>query len=233
MFLTAPNILCKHGFSTRDGGFSAAPFASLNLGGSDDDLSIISKNRNKALEYFGYSKNQHCFLKQVHGNKVVLAQPGQQEGDAIITNIPGLAITVSAADCYPILFFDGKNNIIGAAHAGWRGTVSRIASNTINEMINLGAELNQIKVAIGQGISCDKFEVGNEVIDKFMKEKFPESIILNNKIDLLEANKFVLDEVGILKENIWSLNRCTFEKDFFSYRRDKGVTGRMWGLIGL
>jgi copper oxidase (laccase) domain-containing protein len=108
-----------------------------------------------------------------------------------------------------------------------------IAGEVVKKMLQMGAQTESIKVAIGQGISCEKFEVGDEVIRKFEDAGFLDACRDNNKIDLVSANEFVLEKSGILKENIWKMNRCTFEDDFFSYRRDKGVTGRMWGLIAL
>jgi polyphenol oxidase len=222
-----------HGFSTRYGGISPPPFDSLNLGGSEDTPENILHNRTIALQSVGFTLNELCYLKQVHGNHVCLAQRGIQEGDALVSNEKGKILAVSAADCYPILFYDEVNQVIGAAHAGWRGTVSRIAANTITAMCELGARKETIKVAIGQGISLQQFEVGEEVKDQFLKSGFPINCIQGKNIDLVTANVFVLHEAGILLQHIWALNRCTFESDFFSYRRDKGKTGRMWGVIGL
>src|SRR4051812_35827808 len=100
-------------------------------------------------------------------------------------------------------------------------------------MEKLGAERNFIRVAIGPGISGKNYEVSEEVIEKFRDEGFPETCWEGRNLDLLEANKFVLRENKIAEENIWALGRCTTEDDFFSYRRDKGVTGRMWACIML
>lgn len=233
MWLTAPNISCIHGFSTREGGISPAPFDSLNLGGSDDLPSNISENRKIALAELGLQNFQLCNLKQVHGNKVNLAKPGLQEGDALVSNQKNLVLAISIADCYPILYHDPVNNIIGAAHAGWRGTAGKIAGVTLDAMISLGAEISNIKIAIGQGICQENFEVGNEVIAQFRAEGFPSTCWKNNHVDLTLCNKHVLLERGIKPANIWTMNRCTFEPDFFSYRRDKGVTGRMWAIIAL
>lgn len=233
MWLNAPNISCIHGFSTRQGGVSPAPFESLNLGGSEDNETHIAINRQRALEQLHVSDYDLCNLKQVHGNTVCVAKPGQQTGDALVTNQRELVLAISIADCYPILFYDKVNKVIGAAHAGWRGTHSKIAQNTLSEMVRLGARHENISVAIGQGISQNRFEVGAEVIDQFKAAGFPDSCWHQNKIDLIACNLFILKENNILDENIWVMNRCTFEKDFFSYRRDKGVTGRMWALITL
>lgn len=232
-WINTNHINITHGFSTRHGGVSPAPFQSLNLGGSDDLPENIAENRRLALDDLGISFEQVSYLNQIHSNIVCKAQPGKQTGDALVTNQKGIAIAVGAADCYPILFYDEKNKVIGAAHCGWKGTVSKIAENTIKEMCQLGADKNYIKVAIGQGISAENYEVSADVIEKFEEEGFPATCWKGRQLDLLKANQFVLKKSGILPENIWSMNRCTTETDFFSYRRDKGRTGRMWGLIML
>jgi len=231
MWLQAPNITCKHGFSTRLGGFSTGDFEGLNLGGGDDDPNAILKNRELSLSQLNLSMANLCNLKQVHGNKVNVAFIGQQEGDALVSNKPNLVLAISIADCYPILFYDYKNKVIGAAHAGWRGTASKIAERTLLEMLKLGAEKKHIQAAIGQGICKANFEVGHEVIEQFKTNGFPSTLLSGTKIDLAECNKFVLTENGIDSNNIWAMNRCTYEPEFYSYRRDKGKTGRMWAVI--
>jgi polyphenol oxidase len=233
MWLQSPNIACLHGFSTRYGGVSKVPFNALNLGGSDDGEQHIFQNREIALKHFNLTTDTLCYLKQVHGSLVCQAKIGQQEGGALVSNELGKILAVSMADCYPLLFYDQINKVIGAAHAGWRGTVSRIAANTVAEMVKLGAKTESIQVAIGQGISQANFEVGKEVIEQFERANFPKNCWTDNKIDLVKCNKFVLLQNKILEQNIWSMNRCTFEEDFFSYRRDKSLTGRMWGIISM
>jgi len=231
MWLQAPNIPCKHGFSTRLGGVSTGDFEGLNLGGGDDDPTSILKNRELSLSHLQLNIANLCNLKQVHGNRVNEAFIGQQEGDALVSSKPNLILAISIADCYPLLFCDHKNKVIGAAHAGWRGTVGKIAESTLHEMIKLGAEKNHIQVAIGQGICKAKFEVGDDVIEQFKNNGFPNTFLSDNKIDLAACNKFVLSENGIPTENIWTMDRCTYEPEFYSYRRDKGKTGRMWAVI--
>jgi len=233
MWLHAPNITCTHGFSTRSGGVSTGPFESLNLGGSEDTPVNIAENRERALKQLNVIHHRLSLLKQVHGKNVCQGNSEKQEGDALVTKEKYLALAVSVADCYPILFHDPVNSVIGAAHAGWRGTCARIAAHTIQKMVAHGARPANIQVAIGQGISKNKFEVGSEVLAQFRANSFPETCFDENHIDLAEANKCVLLEAGIQPANIWIMNRCTFEPDFFSYRRDKGITGRMWGLISL
>lgn len=233
LWINSKNITTIHGFSTRHGGVSPEPFFSLNLGGSDDLPENIEENRIRALGELNIAFENVSYLNQIHSNHVCYAAPGKQEGDALVTNKKNIAIAVGAADCYPILFHDDKNQVIGAAHCGWKGTLSKIVTSTITEMRKLGAEREHIKVAIGQGISAKNYEVSDEVISYFKEHDFPESCWDERQLDLLAANKFVLFENGIPDSHIWCMNRCTTETDFFSYRRDHGKTGRMWAVIML
>lgn len=233
MWLRAPNIECIHGFSTRHGGVSTGAFSSLNLGGSLDNPDHIKINRERALLALNLDPENLHTLKQVHGNLVCKPHSVPQEGDALVSNIPGEILAISIADCYPLLFHDPVNNVIGAAHAGWRGTVTGIGANTIEAMCRLGAQPEHIRVAIGQGICRDNFEVGPEVTEQFRNAGFPEKYLTENKIDLVKCNLFILHKHNIPVRNTWAMERCTFEPDFFSHRRDKGITGRMWGIISL
>jgi polyphenol oxidase len=234
MWLGAPNLSVRHGFSTRHGGISPAPYTSLNLGGQEDDPSNIQHNRSKALQELEISPDRIANLRQVHGSEVVIvSKSGTYTGDALATREKGVALAISIADCYPLLFHDPDREVIGAAHAGWRGTVAHIAARTVEAMQELGADPSRIRVAIGQGICRDNFEVGEEVLQQFRENGFPESCIAGRHIDLLKANRHVLLSKGVAPEHIWAMNRCTYEQDFFSYRRDKGRTGRMWAVIML
>ena len=230
-WIHSPNISAIHGFSTRHGGVSQTPFDSLNLGGIDDLPENIAENRKRALSELHIEFEQVSYLNQIHSNVVCQASAGKQTGDALVTNQKNSCLAVGAADCYPILFHDAKNNVIGAAHCGWKGTLASIVTNTINEMVLLGAETSQIKIAIGQGISAKNYEVSEDVITQFKLAGFPDSCWQNRHLNLLQANTVVALKNDILQENIWSMNRCTTEPDFFSYRRDHGKTGRMWAVI--
>jgi YfiH family protein len=234
MWIQSAAISCIHGFSTRNEGVSTGPFSSLNLGGKDDAPENIQTNRTRALSSLGLNVSQVCTLGQIHGADVIRAEPGKKlTGDALVSNTRGTALAISVADCYPILFHDPETNVIGAAHAGWRGTCAKIAENVIREMILLGANAQRIKIAIGPGISQERFEVGPEVIQQFIDAGFPDTIVRKNKIDLAAANSWLVQKNCVPSENIHVLGRCTFEDDFFSYRQDNGLTGRMWGLIAL
>jgi polyphenol oxidase len=231
--ITSSILNVNHAFFTRHGGISEAPFDSLNLGGSEDNPESILHNRKLALAHINSSLDHLAFLKQVHGNLVCDALVGQQTGDALVTTKKGIALAISTADCYPILFHDATNGVIGAAHAGWRGTVAKIAAETVDAMCALGAKRNCIISAIGPGISQTQYEVGENVVAEFRANGFPETIFSGRNLDLAAANKFVLLQAGIEEKNIDLLNRCSTEHDFFSYRRDAARTGRMWSIIML
>ncbi|MCU0433853.1 MAG: peptidoglycan editing factor PgeF [Bacteroidia bacterium] len=222
-----------HGFSTRHGGVSQAPYQSLNLGGSEDIPEHIEQNRTLFLQSLGLENTPVAWMRQVHGADVCVAQPGPQTCDALVTNQKNIVLAVSTADCYPLLLHDPVNHVIGAAHAGWRGTLAHIAEETVKEMCRLGASHKHIRAAIGPGICGQKYEVSEEVIEQFRYAGFPHSIHHHRLLDLARANSFVLEECGIHPENIDVLNRCSTESDFFSFRRDNGKTGRMWSVIVL
>lgn len=232
-WINSSHITAIHGFSCKHGGVSPEPFLSLNLGGTEDLAENIAENRKRALSSLNIDMNQVSYLNQIHSNIVCQASIGKQTGDALVTNLPNLALAVGAADCYPILFHDEKNQVIGAAHCGWKGTLTRILKNTIEEMVLLGAEKQHIKLAIGQGICEENYETSEDVIAQFENAAFPNNCWNGRHLNLLKANQFVAIENGILTNNIWSMNRCTTESDFFSYRRDNGKTGRMWVVIML
>ncbi|MCA6364385.1 MAG: peptidoglycan editing factor PgeF [Bacteroidetes bacterium] len=226
-------LATAHGFSTRHGGVSEAPYHSLNLGGSDDEPARIAQNRALFLQSLGIGDAAVAWMRQVHGAEVGVAQAGPQTCDALVTNEKNIVLAVSTADCYPLLLHDPVNNVIGAAHAGWRGTLARIGAATVKAMCALGASPQHICAAIGPGICGEKYEVSEDVIAQFRQAGFPHSIHQNRMLDLARANSFVLEECGINGNHIDTLHRCSTEDDFFSFRRDNGKTGRMWSVIML
>ncbi|GEM45725.1 peptidoglycan editing factor PgeF [Deinococcus cellulosilyticus] len=233
MWLISEQLPAQHGFSTRKGGVSLPPFDSLNFDDRQDDPAQVEENRRLGLAALGFRPEQVARLNQVHSCDVVQAHPGVQTGDALVSRDQGVVLAIGTADCYPILFHDPVNGVIGAAHAGWRGTVGRIAQRTLRAMQDLGAELKHTRAAIGPGISVSQYQVGKDVADQFMREGFPAQCLQrDHHLDLLAANVFVLEEAGLQPEQIWTAGRCSTEPEFFSYRRDAGVTGRMWAVIG-
>ena len=110
-WIHSPNLNTIHGFSTRNGGVSQTPFDSLNLGGIDDLPENITENRQRALSELHIEFEQVSYLNQIHSNVVCQASIGKQTGDALVTNKKNICLAVGAADCYPILFHDAKNNV--------------------------------------------------------------------------------------------------------------------------
>lgn len=226
--------------STRLGGISPEPFNSLNLGLSvNDEEQNVQRNRELFFGKLGIELTQVSRCYQVHGNEVlVVNEPVTNEKyDAQITNKPTIYLAVSIADCTPILIHDEKENAIAAIHAGWKGTVGKIVSNTLHKMQeNFGTKGENCKAYIGTCISYENFEVDDDVARHFEAglKRFDEQ---KQKwfVDLKKANTEQLIEFGILKENIELSTYWTVENNdlFFSHRKEKGVTGRMMAVIGL
>ena len=227
------------GFSTRHGGASAAPFASLNLGlSTGDDDARVRLNRRQLFEAAGLPPGRLVIAGQVHGDRVLTATvPGLFPGyDALVTDRPGLVLCITAADCAVVLLADAEARVVAAAHSGWRGTVARIAEKTITAMAGLGAEASRLRAYISPCISMERFEVGPEVAAQF-DESFVHTLPGEPKprVDLKAAIAAQLAEAGVPARNVEVSGHCTFaETDmFFSYRAENGQTGRMMGFIGM
>ena len=208
---------------------------------TDDDPKHISTCRT-ILSMMLEISDEHLILpRQVHGTEI--AEVTEQnigdkfDGiDALITKLPRTCIGVSTADCVPILIYDTHVRAIAAAHAGWRGTVARIGSKTIEAMQKqYGSRAEDLKVIIGPSIGPDSFEVGDEVYDAFCEAGFEMDKIAfkrNGKwhIDLWQANALDMQRLGVAKENIEISGICTFKqhKDFFSARRLGIKSGRIY-----
>ena len=233
--LRAPNLAVPHAFTTRAGGVSAGPYAGLNLDDRSDDPRPVAENRARLAAALGFGADDFARLNQVHGVQVVHAQaPGFWEGDALVTATPGVLLAIGTADCYPLLLADLEAGIIGAAHAGWKGTVGRIGQRTVEQMVNLGARPERIHAAVGPGICGEQYEVGEDVAAQFRAAGLGEWVLEREgrtHLDLAGANRALLQEAGV--GDLWVSGRCSTEADFYSYRRDAGQTGRMWAVIGL
>ena len=242
--LTAPNLDVPHGFTTRTGGVSQAPYDSLNLGLSSGDRGEpVTENRHRVLKAFGVTQGEVCAFHQVHSARVIEGVPTwfEQEADASVTDNPDLLLVVSVADCLPLLFHDPVKKVVGAAHCGWRGTVGGIAQEVVRRMGELYRSKPQdIRVAIGPGISAPCYQVGAEVVQTFSEAGFPEPISYPDdegrfRLDIGAANRWTLEQAGVLPQNIWTSNWCTYSDAarFYSHRRDAGKTGRHWAAIKL
>lgn len=182
---------------------------------------------------FGTRRNEaipeSASLKQIHSNRVIIAQRMGVlgEGDALVTDRPGIAVAVRTADCYPILLADTRNHAVAAIHAGWRGTAARIVIKTLEMMRSeFGTNPFEVRAAIGPGIGVCCYEVGDEVALEFGKSG-------QTHVDLLFENRRQLESSGVPAGNIEALGVCTFcdTERFFSYRRDKEKAGRMTSFV--
>ena len=242
-----------HAFTTRLGGVSVGPFASLNLGiegCSSADASLpsdspenILRNYTQLAESLNSSRRTLTRVSQVHGNRVLVAGKGKsglvQEADAIITDDPRRLLAIRVADCVPILLASADGHIVGAIHAGWRGIVAQVIKATLDKFQqSFGLHAGEFTCAIGPCISVNHVEVGSEVADEFDRSGLSDCVcrLTNQKphIDLRAAAQQQLITCGIAAERIAVSDRCTYRDhdEFFSHRRDKGITGRMAAVIG-
>lgn len=226
--------------STRLGGISETPFHAMNLGLSvNDKKEHVIKNRTLFFDALGINSQQLVLSKQIHGNNVYVATaPAIVEGyDAIVTNKKNVFAAVSIADCTPVLIHDEKNNAVAAIHAGWKGTVAKIVTNTLQTMQeNFGTKGADCKGYIGACIGYENFEVGVEVASSF-SNPFKRFDAEKQKwlVDLKNSNKQQLLNFGLLPKNIEVADYCTVKNNdlFFSHRKENGKTGRMMAVIGI
>ena len=237
LFNKFPNVIIAE--STRHGGVSQYPYQSLNLGGSTaDDTENVTENNRRFFSALNVSLSQVAKSHQIHGTEILtVKQPGRYEGyDALITNIPNIQLAVTIADCTPILIYDPVKKAVAAIHAGWRGTAQNIVVKTVLALQNeFGSDPENCIAFIGTCIDECSFEVGEEVAENFVskhKRWDPEK----NKffVDLKMANKDQLMDAGLSAENIEISSYSTVlnNEDYFSYRYEKGLTGRMLATIG-
>ena len=239
----------RHFVSTRSGGTSKAPFDSMNLGlHVGDEQNDVINNRKKLVSSLGIAFKDITIAGQTHsGNVAIISEKDRGKGhachknavsniDAMVTNQKNICITILVADCVPMLFFDPYRKVIGAAHAGWRGTLKFIAANTVNTMVKkFGSLPEDIIVGIGPSIGPCCYQVGPEVISQVKATFNPAASLIKNEfrdgtgyLDLWNLNLRQLLNEGILKKNIEIAGICTAhnQEQFFSYRGEKGETGR-------
>jgi polyphenol oxidase len=243
-------------FTDRRDGESEAPFASCNLGlHVGDDPARVLRNRERVAEKIGVPLDSWVAGEQVHGSTVTVVTEdlrglGARDlesmlpaTDALVTNVPGLALSTYAADCVPILFADPEHRCVGAAHAGWKGTVAKIAGKTVTAMHDTyGTNPEELYVFIGPAIGACCYEV-DERVAVAVQEAFPAaaSRLLTPsraghwQLDLWQANVEALLAAGVREEHIHRDDRCTscHVDSLFSYRKEAGRTGRHAGIIAL
>lgn len=236
-----------HAFSTRVGGTSAGVFGTLNLGNpsgvqEQDADERIQENYRRLQHPIGLAERQRCYVHQVHGGVVVPVETGKPhdgrtKADALVTRDPGRLLSVRYADCTPVLMSDDTGKVVAAVHAGWRGVIAGVVPRALATM---GVEAKRVVAAIGPCITQDAFEVGPEVVEEFRKAfggDAPVRVRPDGKgmVDLIESIRRQLVSAGVPNDQIDLTDRCTYRDadEFFSHRRDKGVTGRMAAVIGV
>ncbi|MCT4592910.1 MAG: peptidoglycan editing factor PgeF [Anaeromicrobium sp.] len=245
--------MVKTCFTTRIGGVSNGEFSTLNMGTkTSDKKENIIKNYEILCDALGTSIENLVLSDQVHGDKIkivhmddrgkgLLCENPIKEIDGLITSQKGVCLVTQYADCVPIYILDKKNKVIALVHSGWRGTVKKISKRAIEIMKDV-YNTNPIDClgAIGPSIGLCCYEVDKGVIGEFEKNfNNIEDFVKNKKsgkynLDLWEANKSILKDIGFKEENIIVSHVCTMcNEELFSYRRDKGNTGRMVAMIEL
>jgi YfiH family protein len=239
-----------HGFFTRQGGTSTGIYASLNCGfGSDDDSSNVAVNRDRVLAQLGMPGRPLVMVHQIHSATVVTVErpwawTDNPRADALVTNRPGLCLGILTADCVPLLFADPIAEVIGAAHAGWKGALGGVAEATIAAMCRLGAEPGRIRATIGPAIQQDSYEVGFEFRARFAEADLGSLRFFRGpapdgryRFDLPGLVESRLAALGLAQIGNTSLDTCADETRFFSYRRatlrDEPDYGRQLSVIAL
>lgn len=256
----------RHGFSTRGGGVSTVYGGhSLNLGWTkEDDPALVAQNRRRFLAAVcgvddGFSL---VGVRQIHSGIVHVIREGDGplegrlqtaegkavlEGDGLITDVPGVLLGVGTADCVPVLVVNVEKRVVGAFHAGWRGTVARIVEQGVARMgEEYGSRPEDLVAVVGPSIGACCYAVGEEVRSEFAaqfgyaEELFSRDDAGAMQLNLWEANRRQLVDAGVGDARISMVGECTAcARDesgalrYFSHRGEKGVAGRMLNVVGV
>ncbi len=188
-----------------------------------------------------FNVDKILYLKQIHSDKV-LNYDGEKcfienEGDGIITNKRSVAIGVFTADCVPVIIVNEVDGVIGAVHSGWKGTFNSITKKALQKMVDLySVDHKNTKIYIGAHIRKCCYEVSEELKEKFIKEKnIKEDILFNGRnLNLKECVRKDSIDSGILEENIYDFDSCTYCEDkikLHSYRKSDGAYGRLFSFV--
>jgi len=237
----------RHGFFTRRGGASSGIFSGLNCGiGSSDQTEAVKLNRARVALAMQVEPLALVGVHQVHSPDVVtISRPTTErpKADAMVTNVPGIALSILTADCQPVLFSDPQSGVIGVAHAGWRGTLDGVLEATLDAMEALGADRADTCAVIGPSISQRAYEVGAEFFEDFMLQDTGNARFFANG----EDGKYLFDLPGLGLQKLrqagignaqWT-RHCTYSDPdrFYSYRRTthekEADYGRLISCIGL
>jgi YfiH family protein len=238
-----------HAFCTRRGGVSRAPYDGLNVGDLVGDREEdLLRNLNLVKDAFAIPDGRLVLMRQVHGDRIHVIDEdgplpeGPPECDGLITDRPGVALGIRTADCVPLFFVDRTRRVIGAAHAGWRGTALGIAARMVATLAErFSSRPEDIMAVIGPAIGPCCYEVDAPVLAAF--SGMPDAGLFSRPclkkdrwmVDLALANRLQIREAGVPSENIFSIALCTACRQdlFFSHRAAGGRAGRQISLIML
>jgi polyphenol oxidase len=232
-------LAVPHGFSLRQGGVSAGPLASLNLGDAVGDAAAnVTENLRRLAADAGRSPNSLATVRQVHGDKVVRASLGlSAEADGVWTDdTRGTWVGVKSADCVPVLLATRDGRAVAAVHSGWRGTALRVAARAVEALLRTGAAASSVCAVVGPCIQACCYEVGPELAERFRVE-FGSEVVRDGGVrphlDLSRAVRATLLAAGLSAGNVDLQPACTAcdATRFYSHRRDGGVTGRHLAFI--
>ena len=247
--------LVRHGFTTRLGGVSRDHLASLNLSFSRGDREEnVRENFRRVAEYLQTEENRFVFTDQTHTSAIrVVTEQDAGKGltrprdytdvDGLVTNVPGLVLSVFTADCVPVFLLDPRNRAIGLVHSGWRGTAGKIAGKAVERMgREYGTMPEDLICAVGPSICRDCYEISSDVAEVFQKA-FPgkdEDFLIEKKngkfqLDLWSCIRLILEEAGVPTENISITDICTCCNPdlLFSHRASHGRRGNLGAFLTL
>jgi polyphenol oxidase len=237
-----------HGIFTRQGGVSAGPWASLNVGGTvGDDVEAVRHNHELMYAALNVNRARACTVWQVHGaDTVIVDRPVQgrrwvAQADAMVTDKEDTPLVMRYADCTPLMFCDPVRGVIGAAHAGWRGTVAGVASSVVETMKRAyGCQPADIQAAVGPSIGPERYQVGEEVVTAVGAHfSTTDGLVRRDPddgsayLDLWAANRLELERAGVEQIEIAGICTASNTDEFFSHRAENGRTGRFGTVISL
>lgn len=236
-----------HGVTTRHGGVSPAPWASLNMSTSvGDSRTNVTENRARAFRALGRDPRSVADLWQVHGAQVIRADAPRGtrdhlgQADALITDRPEVTLFLRFADCVPLLFYDRRRHAIGLAHAGWRGTLQDMAGATVRAMqAEYGTDPADLQAAIGPSIGPERYEVGPDVAQAARQVLGDEAELAVTQregrlwFNLWAANTLLLRRAGVTAIDLAGICTASRTEDFFSHRGELGRAGRFGTILAL
>ena len=234
----------RHGVTTRAGGVSVGPYASLNLGASvGDDLDAVDENRARLARALGFEPERLVTTPQVHGKDVLVVDEATApdalttRADILVTREPGFVLMQRFADCVPLLFWHEEAGVVGVAHAGWRGTAIGVARRTVQAVSELGGAPAGLRAAVGPSIGPCCFEVGEDVAAQIPGADGASTPGPRGRphLNLWELNRRQLVAAGVLEERVEVAGVCTRcrAETYFSHRALGYPAGRFGAAIGL